>query len=106
VRAAEERLFEHFQPLVGLFSGAAPCPVECAGIEVPEDECLYGEMRFVFHCPAGAPVTIDYRVFFDIDPGHMGMLARVLGFRAAFELLVGVAALAGVFFAMRAARAP
>ena len=74
VRGAEELLFRHFQPLVGMTSAGAPCPVERSGIDVPEDERLYGELRFVFHCPAGAPVTLDYRVFFDIDPGHMGML--------------------------------
>ena len=55
-------------------SAGAPCPVERNGIDVPEDERLYGELRFVFHCPAGAPVTLDYRVFFDVDPGHVGML--------------------------------
>lgn len=74
VRAAEARLFRHFQPLIALTSDGVPCPVERAGIDVPEDERLYGELRFVFHCPAGAPVTVDYRVFFDVDPGHMGML--------------------------------
>jgi hypothetical protein len=74
VRAAQELFFQKFQPLLGMTSGGAPCPVERAGIEVPEDERLYGEMRFVFHCPPGAPVTLDYRVFFDVDPGHMGML--------------------------------
>jgi len=74
VRGAEESLFGHFQPLIGLSSAGAPCPVERRGIDVPEDERLYGELRFAFRCPAGAPVTLDYRVFFDIDPGHMGML--------------------------------
>jgi len=74
VRGAEDLLFRHFQPLIGLTSAGAPCPVERRGIDVPEDERLYGELRFLFRCPAGAPVTIDYRVFFDIDPGHVGML--------------------------------
>ena len=74
VRGAEDLLFRHFLPLVGMTSAGAPCPVERSGIDVPEDERLYGELRFVFRCPAGAPVTLDYRVFFDIDPGHMGML--------------------------------
>jgi hypothetical protein len=74
VRGAEDLLFRHFQPLIGITSAGAPCPVERRGIDVPEDERLYGELRFVFRCPAGAPVTIDYRVFFDIDPGHVGML--------------------------------
>jgi hypothetical protein len=67
-------LFRHFLPLVGMTSAGAPCPVERRGIDVPEDERLYGELRFVFRCPAGAPVTLDYRVFFDVDPGHVGML--------------------------------
>jgi hypothetical protein len=74
VRGAEEALFSHFLPLVGMRSDGVPCPVERRGIEVPEDERLYGELRFVFHCPAGAPVTLDYRVFFEEDPGHVGML--------------------------------
>jgi hypothetical protein len=74
VRAAEEPLFDHFQPLVSISSAGKPCPVERAGIDVPEDERLYGELRFVFHCPPAQPVTLDYRVFFDVDPGHMGML--------------------------------
>ena len=51
VRAAQELFFQKFQPLVGISSGGAPCPVERAGIEVPEDDRLYGELRFVFHCP-------------------------------------------------------
>jgi hypothetical protein len=74
VRGAEELLFRHFQPLLGMSSAGAPCPVERTGIDVPEDERLYGELSFLFRCPAGAPVTLDYRVFFDVDPGHMGML--------------------------------
>jgi hypothetical protein len=74
VRGAEELLFRHFLPLVGVTSTDGACPVERRGIDVPEDERLYGELRFVFKCPAGAPVTLDYRVFFDIDPGHVGML--------------------------------
>ena len=55
VRAAQELFFEKFQPLVGMTSGGARCPVERAGIEVPEDDRLYGEMRFVFHCPPAHP---------------------------------------------------
>ena len=74
VRGAEDLLFRQFLPLVGMTSGGEPCPVERSGIDVPEDTRLYGELRFVFHCPAGAPVALDYRVFFDVDPGHMGML--------------------------------
>lgn len=74
VRGAEESLFRHFLPLIGMTSSDGPCPVERRGIDVPEDERLYGELRFVFKCPPGAPVTLDYRVFFDIDPGHVGML--------------------------------
>ncbi len=74
VRAAEEQLFRHFQPRVSMSSGGTACPVERKGIDVPEDERLHGELSFVFHCPAGAPVTLDYRVFFDVDPGHVGVL--------------------------------
>jgi hypothetical protein len=89
VRGAEEQLFRHFQPLVGMTAAGAPCPVERNGIEVPEDDRLYGEMRFVFHCPAEAPVTIDYRVFFDIDPGHVGVLnVESPGGKARAELIV------------------
>lgn len=88
VRAAEELLFHTFQPLVGMTSGGSPCAVERAGIEVPEDERLYGELRFVFHCPPGAPVTLDYHVFFEVDPGHMGMLeVESPGGRARAELI-------------------
>jgi len=89
VRAAEESLFRHFQPLVGMTSRGTPCPVSLRGIEVPEDERLYGEMRFVFHCEPGAPITIDYRVFFDIDPGHMGMLeVETPGGKTRAELII------------------
>jgi hypothetical protein len=89
VRGAEAQLFRHFQPLVGMTSGGEPCPVERNGIEVPEDDRLYGEMRFVFHCDPGAPVTIDYRVFFDIDPGHMGMLqVETPGGKTRAELII------------------
>jgi hypothetical protein len=88
VRAAQELFFQKFQPLVGISSGGAPCPVERAGIEVPEDDRLYGELRFVFHCPPGARVTLDYRVFFDVDPGHMGMLEiETAGGKARAELI-------------------
>lgn len=101
VRSAEERLFRHFLPLVGLTSGGEPCPVERRGLDVPEDERLYGELRMRFRCPAGAPVTLDYRVFFDIDPGHMGMLevesaggttrAELIGERPRWEVDTSVA---------------
>jgi hypothetical protein len=89
VRAAEDLLFRKFLPLVGMTSAGAPCPVERNGIEVPEDERLYGELRFVFHCQAGAPVTLDYRVFFDVDPGHMGRLeVETPGGKTRAELIV------------------
>jgi hypothetical protein len=89
VRGAEQQLFRHFQPLVGMTSAGTPCPVERNGIEVPEDERLYGEMRFVFHCEPGAPVTLDYRVFFDVDPGHMGMLeVETPGGKGRAELII------------------
>ncbi len=74
VRAAQELFFQKFQPRLSMTARGSRCPVERAGIEVPEDDRLYGEMHFVFHCPPGAPVTLDYRVFFDVDLGHMGML--------------------------------
>jgi hypothetical protein len=89
VRGAEAQLFRHFQPLVGMTTGGEACPVERNGIEVPEDDRLYGEMRFVFHCEPGAPVTIDYRVFFDVDPGHMGMLeVETPGGKTRAELII------------------
>lgn len=88
VRAAEEPLFRHFEPLVSMASGGVPCLVERAGIDVPEDERLHGELRFLFHCRPGAPVTLDYRVFFDVDPGHMGMLeVESSGGKARAELI-------------------
>jgi hypothetical protein len=74
VHGATELLFRHFLPRIGVSSTGGPCPVERRGLDVPEDERLYGELHFVFKCPAGAPVTLDYRVFFDIDPGHVGVL--------------------------------
>jgi len=74
VRVAEERLFQHFQALVSMTSRGAPCPAERDGIDVPEDERLYAELRFVFHCTPRVPVTIDYRVFFEEDPRHVGLL--------------------------------
>jgi len=89
VRGAEDQLFRHFLPLVGLESGGRPCPVERNGIDVPEDERLYGELRFIFKCPAGAPVTVEYRVFFDVDPGHVGMLeVESPGGKARAELIL------------------
>ncbi|HEY3233847.1 MAG TPA: hypothetical protein VGJ84_03970 [Polyangiaceae bacterium] len=74
VRAGEDRLFRHFLPLISISAGNAPCPVERRGIDVPEDERLYGELHFVFRCPPKTTLALDYRVFFDVDPGHVGML--------------------------------
>lgn len=89
VRAAEEPLFRHFSPLVSMSSSGVPCRLERNGIDVPEDERLYGELRFIFHCPAGAPVTLDYQVFFAVDPGHVGMLeVEGTGGKARAELIV------------------
>jgi hypothetical protein len=89
VRAVEDRLFRYFQPRVGMTAAGAPCPVEQSGLEVPEDERLYAELRFLFRCPAGAPVTLDYRVFFDIDPGHVGMLeVETPGGKTRAELII------------------
>jgi hypothetical protein len=46
-------------------------------------------MRFVFRCEPGAAVTLDYRVFFDVDPGHMGMLeVETWGGKARAELII------------------
>ena len=89
VRAAEERLFGYFQPLVKVAAGGAACPVQRNGLDVPEDDRLFGEMRFIFRCPPGAAITLDYRVFFDIDPGHVGMLeVEGPGGKARAELIV------------------
>jgi hypothetical protein len=74
VRGAEERLFDHFLPLITLSAGGRRCAAQRSGMDVPQAERLYGELRFRFSCPAGVPVTVDYRVFFDVDPGHVGTL--------------------------------
>lgn len=75
IRAGEEPLFRYFLDRVRIEADGEPCPIERRGVDNVESTELRAELRFVGRCPAQThTLGIDYDVFFDLDPQHMGML--------------------------------
>jgi hypothetical protein len=72
VRAGEARLVDYVLARVHVAGGSGACPVERRGLTVADHAV---EVSFAARCrPPLATVTIDYDLFFDLDPRHSGLL--------------------------------
>jgi hypothetical protein len=80
IRAGSERLFSFVSKHLLIRAAGRPCPATLAGAEVLHQTDRFAELRFVASCaPPLDPFTIDYSLFFDIDPAHVGMLRMTRG---------------------------
>lgn len=61
---------------LGLSADGSPCPLVPAGLLVDEHtDGKYAVLRFTARCPRPtAALAVDYRLFFDLDPQHRGLL--------------------------------
>lgn len=62
---------------LGLRAGGTACTTTFApGLEgvVEHSDGTYAVLRFASSCPAASSLAIDYRLFFDIDPQHRGLV--------------------------------
>jgi len=60
-----------------IFSGGKPCALAPADFLFDEhSDGAYAVLRFAADCGAGAPAAleVEYRLFFDLDPTHRGLL--------------------------------
>ncbi len=76
VRGRENELFAYALQRLALSSTGAKCELERRELLVDDhSDGAYAVLRFTAQCPT-APVSIgvDYRMLFDIDPGHRGLL--------------------------------
>jgi hypothetical protein len=54
----------------------SPCPTDAGGVSVLHQTDRFAEVRLVARCPTPlATLTIDYALFFDLDPKHGAMLS-------------------------------
>lgn len=73
VHAGEERLWSYVERKLSLAGEhGQPCAIERTGYRLREDAERRVELRFVARCPTPGTVTIDYGLFFDLDPRHTG----------------------------------
>jgi hypothetical protein len=68
-----------------------PCPLT-AGTQLVDahTDGAYTVLAFVAHCPGAGPLTLDYRLFADVDPQHKGLVSvrAVDGTRETLRTLV------------------
>jgi len=76
IRGGGDRLFAYVLARLHIRGDERPCPAEPGRISVLHQTDRFAELRFVARC-AGPPsiVTIDYDLFFDLDPAHGAMLS-------------------------------
>ncbi len=76
LRAHEKEVTSYALSRLGIQADGAPCLVELTKQLVDNHtDGAYSVLRFVAHCPQ-KPNTLDigYRLFFDLDPQHRGLL--------------------------------
>lgn len=76
VRARQPAIAAYALSRLALSSGGAPCPLRVSGHMLNDhSDGTYAVLRLHAHCPGtiGA-LGIDYRLLFDVDPQHKGLL--------------------------------
>ncbi len=75
IRAGESRLFDYVLARLQVLGDGKPCPIAGRKLSILHQTERFAELRFTAACPLPlAEVAIDYRLFFDLDPRHVGML--------------------------------
>ena len=76
VRGRETELFAYALQRLSLSSADANCPAQYGELLIDEhSDGAYAVLRFTAQCPTvPARLGVDYRLLFDLDPGHRGLL--------------------------------
>jgi HupE / UreJ protein len=75
IRKGEARLVEYVTRLVHVFDGAEPCPLAARSLELVHQNDRFAKLHLVATCRAPVRVlVIEYDLFFDLDPAHVGMI--------------------------------
>ena len=76
VRKREQDLFAYALQRLALSSGGATCRTQPGELLVDDhSDGTYAVLRFTAHCStAPSSLGVDYRMLFDLDPGHRGLL--------------------------------
>ena len=73
VTAGEARLWDYVEHRITLAGeGGVACTTERTGYRLKTDAERRVELRFVARCPTPGAVTLDYQLFFELDPRHTG----------------------------------
>ena len=75
LRSRHEAIAEYALARLEVSRGSEACslrPVE--QLVDHHTDGAYSVLRFDVDCPAGGAVRVDYRLFFDLDPTHRGLL--------------------------------
>ena len=75
VRARESAVVAYALAHLTLRAGDAPCPARPGPLRIVEhSDGVYAALDFALDCPAAGAQTLDYRLFFALDPSHRGLL--------------------------------
>jgi hydrogenase/urease accessory protein HupE len=80
IREAKDRLFDYVLARVHVLGDGKPCPVTARDLSILTQTERFAELRFTAACPLPlAAVALDYQLFFDLDPRHLGLLQASYG---------------------------
>jgi hydrogenase/urease accessory protein HupE len=75
IRAGESRLFDYVLDRIDVMANDKRCTPQPTGLELVTQAERRVELLWTARCPTPrGRMVIDYRLFFDLDPRHMGML--------------------------------
>jgi hydrogenase/urease accessory protein HupE len=75
IRAGEARLFDYILGRVEVTGDGRPCPAGDRRLAIVTQNDRFAELRFTAACPLPlSTVGIAYRLFFDLDARHTGLL--------------------------------
>jgi hypothetical protein len=86
LRAAAPRVIDYVSARIDVSDGARPCPAEPGAVDGDGDDHV--AITWIARCPAAVEVlTIDYDLFFELDPTHEALVRVVAGGREAAAIL-------------------
>jgi hypothetical protein len=75
IRAGGDALTRYVTDRLHITDDGAACAWEPRGVDVVDQIDRFAVVKLVAHCPsAGGRLAIQYDLFFDLDPRHVGML--------------------------------
>ena len=82
IRAGEARLYDYVFSRLKVLGDGKPCPMADRALSILTQTERFAEIRFTAACPLPlATVALDYQLFFDLDPRHLGLLQASYGDR-------------------------